>query len=214
MDHGKKMVLVPREMLKLLETKQQEQLPPLKEKTVDLRQSMNNTLERSDLPDDLRMKMYDQQFHKYDHFKEAVKSTPVNLVIKGDKSPTKKQDGDDLDPLDIIESVPKTMREKARWLVHRMKKSADIGWNNEGELVVDGTPVKGSHIVDLVNQTLRKRKRVKQLTGEDAYLQGLRRLHIPQEVVGNPDMWQRLTKRDEKDAGDDQFLDASNVWFS
>ena len=49
------------------------------------------------------------------------------------------------------------MRRNAERLVEYVKRNPDLAVNNKGELEVSGQLIKGSHIEDLVNSTLRKR---------------------------------------------------------
>ncbi|KAI0230817.1 hypothetical protein LSAT2_018828, partial [Lamellibrachia satsuma] len=57
---------------------------------------------------------------------------------------------------EIIDSVPKAMKQKARRLLDKIK--GVVGWNDRGELVYRNTAVPRSNIVDLVNDVLRKGK--------------------------------------------------------
>ena len=58
---------------------------------------------------------------------------------------------------DIVDSVPKTMKVKAKKLMDRLK--TQLSWTDRGELIHGGTPVPGSNMVDLVNDVLRKRRK-------------------------------------------------------
>jgi hypothetical protein len=49
-------------------------------------------------------------------------------------------------------------RAKPALLLKKMKTSPDISWNEKGELKYKGGTVRGSNVVDLVNDVLRKRK--------------------------------------------------------
>ena len=59
---------------------------------------------------------------------------------------------------EILESVPKTMKTKAELLVRKMKADPNIAWSEKGELKYKGETVRGSNVVVLVNDVLRKRK--------------------------------------------------------
>jgi hypothetical protein len=50
------------------------------------------------------------------------------------------------------------MKAKAQLLLKKMKSSPDNSWNEKGELKYKGETVRGSNVVDLVNDVLRKRK--------------------------------------------------------
>ena len=56
-----------------------------------------------------------------------------------------------------MDSVPKTMKVKAKKLMDRLK--TQLSWTDRGELIHGGTPVPGSNMVDLVNDVLQKRRK-------------------------------------------------------
>jgi hypothetical protein len=60
--------------------------------------------------------------------------------------------------VEILENVPKTMKTKAELLVRKMKADPNIAWSEKGELKYKGETVRGSNVVDLVNDVLRKGK--------------------------------------------------------
>ena len=58
-----------------------------------------------------------------------------------------------------IDSVPKTMQNRAKLLIQKLKDHSDvISWNDNGQSVLEGSIVPNSNIVDLVNDVMRKRK--------------------------------------------------------
>ena len=59
----------------------------------------------------------------------------------------------------IIDSVPKTMQNRAQLLIQKLKDHSDIiSWNDSGQLVLEGSIVPNSNIVNLVNDVMQKRK--------------------------------------------------------
>ena len=55
----------------------------------------------------------------------------------------------------IIDSVPKTMRNRAKLLIQKLKDHSDVtSWNDNGQLVLEGSIVPYSNIVDLVNDVI------------------------------------------------------------
>ena len=55
----------------------------------------------------------------------------------------------------IIDSVPKTMQNRAKVLIQKLKDHSDvISWNDNGQLVLEGSIVPNSNIVDLVNDVM------------------------------------------------------------
>ena len=57
---------------------------------------------------------------------------------------------------EIIDTVPKSLKQKERRLLDKIKGT--VSWNDCGEIVYKNAPVPGSNFVDLVNDALRKRK--------------------------------------------------------
>ena len=56
---------------------------------------------------------------------------------------------------DISDCVPKTLKNKAKQLVERLKADTKVEWVDRGEFVCDGMAVTGSNMVDLVKNVLR-----------------------------------------------------------
>jgi hypothetical protein len=97
---------------------------------------------------------------------------------------------------EILESVPKTMKTKAELLVWKMKADHSIAWSEKGELKYKGETVRGSNVVYLVNDVLRKRKYVN-LQGWETFGEALREANVPQYWIGHEDRWKYIyqTKR-------------------
>ena len=63
------------------------------------------------------------------------------------------------------------MQNRAKLLIQKLKDHSDIiSWNDNGRLVLDGSIIPNSNIVDLVNDIMRKRK-----------------INVPEDYVRNPD---------------------------
>ena len=100
---------------------------------------------------------------------------------------------------DVLASVPRTLRKKAERLLHHMKSDKNIiDWNKRGEIIADGGVIPGTHLVDLLNDTLRKRKDFNP-KGWQQFNKALARLNTPQDLVGNRDRWyyQHTTQYDD-----------------
>ena len=83
----------------------------------------------------------------------------------------------------IIDSVPKTMQNRAKLLFQKLKDHSDvISWNNNGQLVVEGSIVPNSNIVDLVNDIMRKRK-----GSSNTFAKALKKINVPEDYLKNPD---------------------------
>lgn len=199
MEHARKMVLIPQELLRLVEEKQRQQIAPLAKTVQTLDRQMEETLQQSNLSPDVQMKLFDQQAQRWQTYQDK-QSVPVSVTLQQSNSSPSPPTSETKDPVmeEVLDTIPKTFRNRAQWLLHRIKRSESLGWNEEGQLVVDGHPIPGTHIVDLVNDVVRKRKNVPTPSGWDVFARGLRRLHVPQEAIGNFDRWAYITEQPTK----------------
>ena len=83
---------------------------------------------------------------------------------------------------DIVKSVPKAFKNKAEILAKMLMR--ELSWNDRNELIINGKPIPGSNILDLVNDVIRQRKSFHP-EGREEFTEALRRLNIPQDLVGN-----------------------------
>ena len=87
---------------------------------------------------------------------------------------------------EVMKSVPKIYKAGARQLLDKIKKHQDVlHWNDQGELLYENKPIPGSHVVDLVNDTLRHRKGFEPV-GWYVFARGLARMNVPENLVRNP----------------------------
>ena len=92
---------------------------------------------------------------------------------------------------EILESVPKTMKTKAELLIRKMKADPNIAWIEKGELKYKGETVRGSNVVELVNDVLRKRKYFNP-QGWETF--GECSTNVPQNLIGHEDRWKYITQ--------------------
>ena len=85
-----------------------------------------------------------------------------------------------------MKSVPKIYKAGARQLLDKIKKHQDVlHWNDKGGLLYETKPIPGSHLMDLVNDTLRHRKGFEPV-GWSVFARGLVRMNVPENLVHNP----------------------------
>ena len=204
MQHAKKMALVPQELLDTVQLQQNQMINPVTKMLSSLDKEMQQVLDRTDIPDDEKAKLYQQTLQQYraysDKKKEPVKisivpttpSTPsavgIDQVDKGQDPPLKDEIVMDGVEQDVLESVPKSLQKKARLLLQKIKQHGAVAWNEKGELTYDGNPLPGTHMVDLVNDVLRRRKTFTP-TGWPQFSQVLSAMNVPQDLVGNKERW-------------------------
>ena len=86
----------------------------------------------------------------------------------------------------IIDSAPKTMQNRAKLLIQKLKDHSDvISWNDDGQSVLEGSIVPNSNIVDLVNDVMRKRKGFNP-EHSNTFAKALAKVSVPEDYVRNP----------------------------
>ena len=69
-------------------------------------------------------------------------------------------------------------------LLDHIKASERLGWNQRGELLLDGRPVRGSNILDLVHAVIRPRK-ARAPPGTGDFIAALTEINTPIELIPN-----------------------------
>lgn len=192
------MVLVPENYLSNMQQQQQQQYRnvqanPLVRSLTDLDAEMNSILARQDITDDEKLKLYNQVLNKYleyDRQRKEKNPLPVKVIgsidekEKPNNSKFKNEKTIEIED-EIIDSVPKNSKSKARLLINRLKRNSDVMfWNDRGELTYDGKAVPGTSIVDLVRDAMGDRKRFNPIQSE-LFSRGLARVNTPLDWIGN-----------------------------
>ena len=160
---------------------------------------MKEILER-DISDEEKIKEYNQRLRSsLIHYNKYVKE-PI-----GEKVP-------DLIEAQINEILPPSLKNKGELMITHLKNSS-VQWTKEGELIFNGEPIKGSNIVSLVNDVLRKSKTRIPPQGWEQFAQLLRNSNIPQEFLANKTRY--AVKREEMDLSDDEDMveDSRPEWL-
>ena len=205
MKHSRKMYLVPEEVMSLIQQRNQIQTSPYVKSLGSLNQQMENTLSNSaDISDEAKATLYDQTLQRYlDIQGQREKHVPI-VKIQGmtptsindvSVSPTQltnqpnqsQQPQRDVSDSEILESIPKKFKQQAKGLLNWVKKSPDvISWDKKGTVIVDGKPLQGSSISDLVSDQLRKRKGFEP-QGREQFTETLAKLNTPEDFIRNED---------------------------
>ena len=160
----RRVYLTQQEMLKFMKEKRQDSPSPDLRKYYEARQEMNDWLEKDDVPEDTKATMYAQQLQRVNQLKNQVfrpKPSPVQMITHTEQTMTSESDSvtpsQQLSATDkqIIDSVPKTMQNRAKLLIQKLKDHSDVvSWNDNGQLVLDGSIIPNSNIVDSVNDVM------------------------------------------------------------
>ena len=160
MEHARKMVLIPRDSLERigqLQRLQTEsvQTPGIASSRLDVEMSkiLNGT-------DDDREKWakYQQVLSRYLQLKNTERPAIPQPKKEEDETDTAAVASDN-SMLDrsILLTVPNKFRSKAKNLVSRLRNAGNVTWDTRGDVLIDGAPIPGANIVDLVNAAMRER---------------------------------------------------------
>ena len=209
MQHARKMVLVPHDVAQQLHASHQHSLAPTYQGLDGLDEQMQGILRRRDIPVDERVKLYQQALLSYVNMHQklnqpmAVKvettpypsATETTRLAAGGTDAAGAQSSATSWVQKVAESVPKTFRKKAEQLVTLVEEAPSrvLRFNEAGELVVGGQRIEGTHVIDLINDMLRKRKSFNP-HGWQKFAHALATLRPPQELIGNEDRWRFMQR--------------------
>ena len=152
---------------------------------------MDNLLKRRDVTEDEKARLHNQLFQRYLNYYDKRMSQPVRVSVVPPKQTADKREAEaeptadlpDNVEADIMESVPPTMKSRARQLVKKLKENKDlIRWDEKAQLIYEGEPVPGSNVIDLVNDALRHRKNFNP-QGWRLFAKALSDVNVPEGIV-------------------------------
>lgn len=189
---------------RLLERLQQRPQTGMADRTmVHLDNEMQDILNRKDVPEDAKVKLYQQVLQRHLIYDDKREPAKVQLMVKTPSQPTIEvlaegpmavKDQPDTIEEEIMESAPKNAKNKVQLLLKRMKQDPNLGWTEKGELMVEGKVVPHTRVNDLVQDVLRKRKHY-QPRGWETFAKALADNNVPQDLVGNMDRWNYIQRQ-------------------
>ena len=118
-----------------MKEKRQDSLSPNLRKYYEVRQEMNDWLEKDDVPEDTKATMYAQQIQIVNQLKNQVFRPEPSLVqMITHTEPTMTSESDSVTPSQqlsatdkqIIDSVAKTMQNRAKLLIQKLNDHSDV----------------------------------------------------------------------------------------
>jgi hypothetical protein len=147
---------------------------------------MKKILESKSLPTSQKLAEYNQILHRYLKTTEKRKQ-PIQIEIQEPQKPA-------FDDSEVLEGLPLRNMKSAKNLLTAIKKNTRLSWSDSGELVVDGMPIDGSNIIDLIHDFSRERRPHNPVTGAEVLAKALKKSHVPLEYVGNKHRHKLLDK--------------------
>lgn len=228
MNHSRKMVLVPEHTLERLQQRQHVSTAPLTSRLNGLDQEIQQVLKNDTLSEDERARQYNQSLQNYLTYYNQRKHQPLKVKMESSTDSKKQEEKtDDMElnktpPVpteqpqenvlerDIIRALPRTLKDRGKLLLETIKQNPDImKWDERGQLILDGKPQQGSHIGDLIDDSLRTRKGTKPI-GLAAFTKGLAKMNAPEHLIRNKDRKNALR---ELKSGVQRQEREENEWF-
>lgn len=180
MEYTKKMALVPPELLRSLKHQEQQQElenSPTVSRLLDLDDDMNSILKSNDTAE-AKFKKYQQVLQRYLFLKEEQRQ-PIKMTI------STHSEGDRINPITYLDSLPKNSRRPARTLINHLEKIRSIDWNANGEITIQGQRVLNSNILDLVDYMSRNVRKAQPPHGYDVLVKALLESNVPLSAIVN-----------------------------
>lgn len=210
MQHATKMVLVPPETLSAVKDPRPVSSETFTRSKLD--QELKEILNMTDLPPYDKIQRYNQILQRYMTFYNQTAKRPVTVKVtqnddtsvpdNDDQTPARQsQDDAETQPPEsgpttassdthatankLLANFPIAIKQKAKTLYDMIKDSNGIlDFNNQGELLLDGHVIRGSHVSDLVYDVLFGKSGFEP-RGVEQFLGGLARLNVPERLIGN-----------------------------
>ena len=172
-----KLYLVPEEVINTWRAEQRETTVdrPVHSLVTKMDDGLNHILDNQELSEHDKEKLYSQELSRYLAMREKKNPTPV-------ATPS--------DHKVLLSSIPKTYKTKAEGLLDYLKQDQDVDRDEQGHLYIKQQKVPGSHILDLIHDALRLRKKMGRPTGFQELSSHLRERNVPHELVGNEEWLQ------------------------
>ena len=144
--------------------------------TISLQRDLSSVLANEDLSEGEKSQLYGQTLHQFQTaHRKALENNKLQLSISSKINQR------------INDSVPTTMKKKARLLMSMLQDHPNLSWDEDGTVKMYGQPIPGTNIIDLVNDVLRQVKEIEP-TGWQPFAEGLKAMNVPQDFVGNKKM--------------------------
>lgn len=183
-----KMYLVPAEATQpqaseLLHRIQLSQQPVEARAAAKLEDSMNNLLHGSE-PSDVKVKLYAELLNRYRQMQDPQKEPMQPQQPQATATPFG-------DTEQLAQLLPVTQQRKGRSLLNFIENSGLSRWDADGSMLYDnGTPMRGSNVVDLLHYATLPPSRVPAArvpTGWDEFAARLMSRNVPRAVA--PGVW-------------------------
>lgn len=192
MNDTKKLLLIDPQSLSRLQTP-----APATHSVSDLDQSMQGILGMPNLSDHDKWTMYNQQLQKYlFRLDETRKPLEIPLTSAGKAESVKPEKASV--KTRVVQALPTKYSVKAGALYNFLLDSDHLGWDERGKMTLDGQPIVGANLVDVIGDCMRG---LKDASPSWDVLRELKRMHVPRELVPNKGRWDQIQKLPQEGSG-------------
>ena len=107
----------------------------------------------------------------------------------------------------VMDTLPVKLHGRARGLLRHLDTMKNVSWTPEGEMIHQGRKIPDSHLVDLVEDVMRKQQHKLAPVGWQQFASALKHSNVPQEFITHNArrQWMRkLADRTAYDVDEDQ----------
>lgn len=199
MDTTKKMFLVPNSLWSNIALQQRYGAggAPATKFLSDLDGEMSKIINDKSLPVDVKASKYQDALSKFSTARDNILSAPVNMSIEENAS--RHKEGDDTEKSGVLagalpayaqiavaQGIPKDRVSAYMVLLQHMQNNPNFQWSRNGALVIDGKPIQGSNITDLLHYFTKKGKVTDNpVPGYKQFALALNDTNAPRVAIGN-----------------------------
>lgn len=176
---ARRVALIPEELV----SSYQLQKPELR-----LEDSIESMLERANIPDDQKVKLLSQLIMRY-HKTVHEPLEPVRVSVDDERSKKEKEEeGDRQQDSPIFKGIVSSVSQRySKYvpLIMEKLKTREYSWNEKGEFLRGGRPVRGSSVIDFFHYVMRNVKMAKPPRHIFHFIKALKETNIPHSWIAN-----------------------------
>ena len=178
------MVMVPQDTYSSLLSQQKQTYSPAIGQLSNLDQELQSVLSNPNLSTDEKYHQYQNVFGRYQNIRhqqfypKPAAAQPIQPPVDATPFLLPVQESN------LINGLPKQTRRKGQLLLGHLKHNKDkFQWMDSGELVINGHPIPGSNLTDLVHHVTRTRPTARAPVGAAEFTRLLQNTNVPQEAL-------------------------------
>ena len=189
---AEKLALIDKDLLLRLLSRHSNPVPPpdpVLKQIERINDQLQTTLESSDTPDRLKSKKVNELLVKHDTFRKQYENQSGYTIPQGPPPGTPQGTAPDVDHWvkKTVSAAPPRSKKITEALLDHIRSSNRMRWDSDGRLVIDGTTIQGTNILDLVHGVTRRRTKAAVPEGTADFLNTLDAINTPRELVPNID---------------------------